>query len=144
MRQTFTSKVVGPHFERLCRDWARWYAAPETLGGYQSRVGSGTINDRSGRMLLKADVVVLAQSDASHPEVLCVGEAKWNTVLTPGHLERLARTRDLLRDHPAARASDRTRLALFSGAGFSDDLRDLASGRPDIALIGLDRLYHGE
>ena len=42
MGQTFASKVVGPHFERLCRDWARWYAAPETFGGYQERRSNST------------------------------------------------------------------------------------------------------
>ena len=33
MRPTFSSKVMGPHFERLCRDWAHWYAAPVNFGG---------------------------------------------------------------------------------------------------------------
>jgi hypothetical protein len=144
LRQTFASKVVGPHFERLCRDWARWYASPETFGGYSMTVGSGTINDRSGRALLETDVAVLAQSEAGRPEVVGLGEAKWNTVMTPGHVARLARARDLLRDHPKARTSDRTRLALFSGAGFSDELRGLAARSPDIVLVGLDRLYQGE
>jgi len=151
LRQTFVSKVVGPHFERLCRDWARWYAAPETFGGYPATVGSGTINDRSGRALIEIDVAVLAQGEAGQaqgqagrPEVLCLGEAKWNTVLTPGHLERLTRARDLLRDHPSARAGDRTRLALFSGAGFSDELRRLAARSPEIVLVDLERLYRRE
>jgi uncharacterized protein len=31
-RQAFASKVIGPHFERLCRDWSRWYASAETFG----------------------------------------------------------------------------------------------------------------
>jgi hypothetical protein len=75
---------------------------------------------------------------------LGLGEAKWNTVMTPGHVARLARARDLLRDHPKARTSDRTRLALFSGAGFSDELRGLAARSPDIVLVYLDRLYQGE
>ncbi len=144
MTQTFASKVVGPHFERLCRDWARWYASPETLGGYPAKVSSGALSDRSARALLETDVVVLGQDGASHPEILCLGEAKWNTVLTPGHLGRLERTRDLLRDHSGARSADQTRLALFSGTGFSDDLRALAARRPEVVLIDLDRLYRGE
>jgi uncharacterized protein len=144
MRPTFGSKVVGPHFERICRDWTRWYASHETLGGFPGQVGSGSINDRSGRVLREVDVVVLRQDDARSAEVICIGEAKWNTVLTPWHLENLIRARDMLRDHPTARSSDRTRLALFSGAGFSDDLRALAARSADIALIDLDRLYAGE
>ena len=94
MRPTFSSKVMGPHFERLCRDWAHWYAAPETFGGYPARIGSGTINDRSARVLHEIDVGVLGQGESGRHEVLCLGEAKWNTVMTPGHVERLARARD--------------------------------------------------
>lgn len=78
------------------------------------------------------------------PEILCLGEAKWNTMMTPGHLDRLTRLRDLLREHSTAKVIDRTRLALFSGSGFADELRDLAANRPDIVLVGLDRLYGGE
>jgi hypothetical protein len=143
MRQTFTSKVVGPHFERLCRDWARWYAAPETFGGYPARVGSGAINDRSGRMLLETDVVVLGDDGASQPQVLGLGEAKWNTVMTPGHLERLARVRGLLREHKGLRATDDTRLMLFSAAGFTDELRERAERESAVVLVSLDRLYEG-
>ena len=144
IHQTFASKVVGPHFERICRDWARWYAAPDTLGGYPGKVGSGSINDRSGRMLREVDVAVMAHEDAGGSEVLCLGEAKWNTMVNPGHLERLARTRDLLRNHPTAKSSDRTKLALFSLAGFSDDLRELAASSADVVLVDLRRLYTGE
>jgi AAA+ ATPase superfamily predicted ATPase len=144
MHQTFASKVVGPHFERLCRDWSRWYAAAETFGGYPARVGSGAINDRAGRMLLETDVVVLGDDGASRPRVLCLGEAKWNTVMTPGHLERLVRIRELLGDHKGLRASDDTRLALFSAAGFSDELRERACRDPAVVLVDLDRLYEGD
>jgi hypothetical protein len=142
--QTFASKVVGPHFERLCRDWSRWYASAETLGGYQSKVGSGAINDRSGRALLEADVVVVGQDGAAAPEILCLGQTKWNTTMTPGHLERLERLKELLSNHPNLRVTERTRLALFSGTGFSHELRDMAARTPDIVLVDLDRLYDGE
>lgn len=106
MRQTFASKVVGPHFERLSREWSRWYASVETFGGYQTNVGNGAITDRSGRALLEADVVVLGQERAAAPEVLAIGEAKWNTTMTPGHLERLARLKDLLRNQPSPRVTE--------------------------------------
>jgi AAA+ ATPase superfamily predicted ATPase len=144
MRQTFASKVVGPHFERICRDWSRWYAAAETFGGYPARVSSGAINDHAGRMLLETDVVVLGGDDTSHPQVLALGEAKWNTVMTPGHLDRLVRVRELLREHKGLRATDDTRLVLFSAAGFSDELRGRATTEPAIVLVDLDRLYEGD
>jgi hypothetical protein len=95
-------------------------------------------------MLREVDVAALAQEGAGQAEVLCLGEAKWNTVLNPSHLERLARTRDLLRNHPTVKSSDRTRLALFSGAGFSDELRELAAGSADVILVDLLRIYTGE
>ncbi len=144
MRQTFASKVVGPHFERLCREWARWYAAPETLGGYPARVGSGAISDHSRRALIESDVVVIGQDAGSHPEVLCLGEAKWNTIMTPGHLERLHRLRDLLTGKWGAQATDNTRFALFSAAGFSPELRKVATTSQNVELVDLNRLYHGE
>lgn len=144
MRPTFASKVLGPHFERLSREWSRWYASPETFGGYPSMIGSGCINDRAGKMLLEADVVVAGQQRGQLSEIHCLGEAKWNTLMSTEHLERLARMKELLRDHHAVRSSDQTKLGLFSGAGFSDELRDLAARRGDVILVDLDRLYHGE
>lgn len=144
MRQTFASKVVGPHFERLCREWSRWYASTETLGGYQATVGSGAINDSSGRALLEADVVVLGQDGAAPPVVLALGEAKWNTTMTSGHLERLTRLRDLLRNQSSRTVTEQTRLVLFSGVGFSGELRDVAATAPEVLLVDLERLYYGE
>lgn len=143
VRQTFASKVVGPHFERLCRDWSRWYASAQTFGGYQSTVGSGAITDRESRAMIEADVVVLGEDWPTSSEILCLGEAKWNTTMTPGHAERLARLREMLRHHSGPKATDSTRLALFSGTGFSDELRDMAERRADLVLVDLDRLYGG-
>jgi hypothetical protein len=144
MKQRFASKVVGPHFERICRDWAHWYASPETFGGLQAQVGSGTINDSARRSLHEIDVAVFGHGESGRAEVLCLGEVKWNTIMTAGHLERLSRARDLLRVHPSARAGDQTRLALFSGAGFSDELRELAARSNAVVLADLSRIYQGE
>ncbi|WP_280440442.1 AAA family ATPase [Nocardia brasiliensis] len=33
VQPTFRCKVVGPHFEQVCREWARWHAADATSGG---------------------------------------------------------------------------------------------------------------
>lgn len=46
---TFLSKVVGAHFEELCRQWARWHASPDTHGGHPAQVASGTVNDPARR-----------------------------------------------------------------------------------------------
>jgi uncharacterized protein len=94
--------------------------------------------------MFEADVVVLGQDGAVSPGILCLGEAKWNTTMTPGHAERLARLRELLRHHSGPKATDRTRPGLFSGAGFSDELRDMAARASDVVLVDLDTLYGGE
>jgi hypothetical protein len=63
--------------------------------------------------------------------------------MTPGHLERLARVRGLLREHKSLRATDDTRLMLFSAAGFTDELRERAERESAVVLVSLDRLYEG-
>lgn len=143
-RQTFASKVVGPHFERVCRDWARWYAASETLGGYTSAVRSGAVTDPVRRVSHEVDVVALGEDEQGCRVVRCLGEAKWNTTMTVGHLDRLRAIAELLHGHPNARATEHTRLVLFSGAGFTDELRGLADHSPDVVLVDLNRLYTGE
>ena len=52
--------------------------------------------------------------------------------------------RDLLKGKWGTRATDRTRFALFSGAGFSPELRSVTEAAQNVSLIDLDRLYHGE
>jgi hypothetical protein len=140
-RQTFASKVIGPHFERICRDWARWYAEPGIFGADLVSVRSGAISDPAMRDTYEVDVAVLDHAGADGTMVKCIGEAKWNTTMTAGHLDRLSRIRDVLRGHPTARADERTKLALFSGQGFTDEVRTLADRSTDVLLIDLDTLY---
>nr|MDT0665425.1 ATP-binding protein [Micromonospora sp. DSM 115978] len=49
VQPTFQGKVVGPHFEKICREWLRWYAAPSSCGGVVSGVADGTVNDPANR-----------------------------------------------------------------------------------------------
>ncbi|WP_218041148.1 hypothetical protein [Acrocarpospora macrocephala] len=78
--------------------------------------------------------------DSNEPRrILSLGEAKWGEVMGHGHLQRLARARDLL----AVKGFDTrdTVLACRSRAGFTEELRvDVRTG---VALIGLDQLYPG-
>jgi hypothetical protein len=71
--------------------------------------------------------------------VLSLGEAKWDKVMNPGHLERLSRARDLL----AVKGYDmeQTRLTCYSGVRFDSELADRAAGDPLIQLVGLEELY---
>ncbi len=139
---TFLSKVVGPHFEKMCREWARWYAAPDTHGGYVSRVASGTVSDPAAKTSHEIDVAVFGRDNTDREALLAIGEAKWNETMGLGHLQRLEHIRNLLSARDAVRADD-TRLFCFSGAGFTDDLHRQAAEDKRVQLVDLERLYHG-
>ncbi|WP_240958280.1 AAA family ATPase [Streptomyces barkulensis] len=141
-QSTFRSKVVGPHFEQVCREWARWHAAPATHGGQVTRVAAGTVNDPAAKTGHEVDVAVHGETDNGREALLAIGEAKWNDVMGMGHLERLRQIRALL----VARgtAHDTTRLQCYSGAGFTGELRRLAEDDPTVQLIDPVRLYHGD
>ncbi|MEU2384406.1 ATP-binding protein [Streptomyces sp. NPDC012461] len=139
-RPTFLSKVVGPHFERLCREWVEWHADAATFGGMPIQVSAGTVADPANRTTLEADVVVHGAVGQDQGILLSVGEAKWHKVMHLGHLQRLRRILELLQ----ARGVDtsRARPACYSGAGFAPELRD-AEKRGEVVLVDLHRLYHG-
>lgn len=142
-RQKFLSKVVGPHFEGMCREWARWHASPETCGGHVSRVAGGTVNDARAKATYEVDVAVFGQSDDGAEVLLAIGEAKWHETVGIAQLQRLERVRELLRARGDLRA-DRTRLFLYSGTGFTDQVRERAVIDQDVQLVDLERLYYGD
>ena len=47
-RADFLSRVVGPHFETLCRDFAL-HAGSGLFGSPAGEVGSGVVNDSANR-----------------------------------------------------------------------------------------------
>jgi len=86
--------------------------------------------------------VVVAASDPGAPapserRVLAMGEAKAGETMGTDRLRALERVRGAL----GVRASG-AKLLLFAPA-FSSSLLAEASGRPDVELVDLDRLYHG-
>ena len=98
------------------------------------------VADPLRRDQIQIDVAVFAPDEPGRPRrVLSIGEATWDKVTNPGHLERLRRARDLL----AVKGYDteQTRLTCYSGAHFDSELADRAAGDPSIQLIGLDELY---
>jgi hypothetical protein len=142
----FDSGVAGPAFEAIARAWTARYAAVDTLGGTASIVGTTVVNDSAGRSRIEIDVVALAarsgQGTGAKPALLMIGEAK--SGLEPrgvADLRRLERAKGLL----AGRAQvERTRLAIFAAGGFHSDLVAEASGRSDVVLVDLARLYGGD
>jgi hypothetical protein len=142
-QRRFTSNVLGPHFEQVCRYWAHHFAAEETIGGIPVRVEAGTVHDVGRMANHQLDVVVFGLVDKGPEPVIAIGEAKWNEVMGMAHLDRLRRLRGLLtaqgsRVRPGAADA---RLLCLSGAGFTDGLSNEAERHPDVVLIGPAELY---
>jgi uncharacterized protein len=135
----FDSRVLGPHFEQLCREWTLNHAEPDLIGGLGTKVASGTVHDPANQTTHEVDVAVLGVADGKTP-LLAIGEANWNVVMGTGHVDRLAAIRDLIRASGRYDASA-TRLLCFSAAGFTPELRALAAQTPDIALVDAATLY---
>jgi AAA+ ATPase superfamily predicted ATPase len=133
----FNSQVLGPRFEQICREWARHHAGEELFGGFADRVASGTVNDPANRTTHEIDVAVFATGDDGGETLLAIGEAKLNETMGRAHLERLEHIRDLLSNRFDTKD---TKLALFSGSGFSDSVKDSAD-RGDVISVGLADLY---
>ncbi len=130
---TWNSQIVGPHFERLCREATLLHSDEFGLDTVAS-VGSTAVPDAKGRRSYELDLVALGVSG----DIIAIGEAK-HTASTrgPADLERLDHIRGLL----PAPTREGCRLLLFSDSGFDRNLVRSASGRPDVELIDVARLY---
>lgn len=140
-RRTFKSKIVGPHFEQVCRDWTLDHADLSYFGGeLPAMVGQGIVNDVEQRTSHEVDVAVVGVANDGKPALLAIGEAKWNDVMGRGHLERLERLRSVIAKGGQYDTGP-TRLLCFSGAGFNEYLMQQSAVRDDLSLVGLDDLY---
>jgi uncharacterized protein len=137
-QRRFSSAILGPHFERVCREWTLHFAG-DRFGDWPTETSAGTINDPAARTTIQVDVTALGPGDGNRPPLLMIGECKWNEVMGLGHLERMRRARELLRTSGRFNASA-TRIACFSGAGFTADLESAAAAG-EVDLFGLDDLY---
>ncbi len=136
-RQRFRSAVAGPHFESVCRDFAR-ARGRELFGRAAGRVAAGTVPDPARRSQIEIDVAVLGPAVPGEPRpVISLGEAEWGDTMGLRHLGRLRRARDLL----AAGGLDtsETVLACYAGAGFDAELR--AAAGPEVLLADLAAIY---
>jgi hypothetical protein len=136
---SLTSPTRSGSSESLCREWAL-DAGDGAFGDWPGTVAAGVVPDPANRTQIQVDVAVLGPEASGEPQrILSLGEAKWDKVMTPGHVRRLRRARDLL----AVKGYDTstTKLTCYSGAGFDDDLRAEARRDKLIQLVGLDTLY---
>ncbi len=132
-KATWSSQIVGPQFERLCREATLLYGAEFGLQAIAS-VGATSIADAKGRRGHELDLVATNSSGG----ILAIGEAKHtSTARGPADLERLEHIRGLL----PAPTDQLSRLLLFSASGFERNLVRAASTRPDVELIDVRRLY---
>lgn len=140
---TFASRILGVHFEGICRDWTRRWAAAEALAGARpGRVGRTVVNDRSGRAKHEIDVLSIdpAHQPGSGPaRIRIIGEAKATAgKCGTADLMRLDVLREALRIQ--GHEVDQSMLALFSLRGFHADLLEKARGFGDVLLVDLAAL----
>ena len=137
----YASKVIGPHFEHLCREWAL-DAEGLPYRDFPVSVGSGTVYDPARRTGFEIDVAVLGMgTSGSRTPLLAIGEAKWGQSLGMPHLQRLRRVVEIL-ERAGKFDTSGTVLLCFSGAGFTPDLVSEAAAHPDrIVLAGPEDLY---
>jgi AAA+ ATPase superfamily predicted ATPase len=139
-QRRFVGNVLGPHFEHVCRHWTQHFASEDLFGDLPHRVGSGTVNDPAQRTSHELDVVAYGLDDDNRSRILAIGEVKWGEIMGMAHVERLLRIRALLVAQGRHGAAD-ARLACFSGAGFTDDLRERAAKDPTVVLTDAADLY---
>jgi hypothetical protein len=58
--ETFSSQILGPHFEHLAREWTARHADASTWDAEIGEVGPTVVSDPAGRAQHQVDVVALA------------------------------------------------------------------------------------
>ncbi|WP_175609295.1 hypothetical protein [Streptacidiphilus griseoplanus] len=138
---TVAGKIYGPHFEELARQWCFEHASDETLGGRASWVRPTEIPCREHRRGHELDLVVGESPAFCSERITAIGEAKGTVKpVDVAELERLEHLRGLL---PGHRVGTSPKLLLFARSGFTVELGRVASGRGDVELVDLERLYQG-
>jgi AAA+ ATPase superfamily predicted ATPase len=137
-KPTYSSQILGPHFESLSRDWTITSFEKHT-GIPVGWTGTTTVACRDHGQGHQLDIVSLRPGDmprTSAAGVALLGEAKsTNRPRNAADLRRLVHIRDLLGSRAEGSA-----LALFSRTGFDDDLRE-PGARGEVALVTLTDMY---
>ncbi|MGP3914053.1 AAA family ATPase [Nonomuraea sp. 10N515B] len=139
---TVASKIYGPHFEDLARQWCFLHASSDTLNGIASAVRPSDIPCRVHRKGHELDIVVTETNSFAADRIIAIGEAKGT--LAPMDISQLQRLEHLRALLPDARVDKPPKLLLFARPGFADDLVEAARGRADVELVDLNRMYSGE
>lgn len=144
-QEAFRSKILGPHFETVCRLWTMRYAAETTLGGPIGPVRRLQVNDpRGGNFELDVTAATYESRARRNKTIQVLGEAKSAAQgCGMGDLDRLDLCADLLRQRKGVAVSRSAKRVLFSRHGFSPELSAAARDREDVELVDLQRLYDG-
>ena len=132
----FGSRVRGPVFEEMAREWTKNFASSATIP-IRDHVGPSYVSiDGVDHQL---DVVVAGSGDApSEREIVALGEAKSGEELTTRHLLRLERARAAL-----GASATHAKLLLY-GERVDEGLIQRAMDRDDVEIVDLRRLYTGD
>lgn len=103
----FTANVLRPHFEQLCRHWARYFAPEDIVGGFPARVESGTVNDPGNKKTCQVDAAIFGTGADDRETILAIGEAKWHETMGTGHQAGRGRLIRAGGHHRAAYPTDR-------------------------------------
>lgn len=129
------ARIAAPHLESLTQQWLLAYAATGTVGGTVTEVGASTIPGVG-----QIDVVAVEATSTGGRRPILVGEVKATAErVGVSLLTRVDAAATALQDKNASIVR-----LLVSAAGFTSDLRRAAAGRPDVQLVDLSRLYHGD
>ena len=139
---TVASRIYGPHFEDLARQWCFQHASTETLGGVATAVRPSEIACQQHRRGHELDLVIVERSSFAADRIIAIGEAK--ATMAPMDLPQLQRLEHLRALLPDARVEAPPKLLLFARSGFTGELARVADGRADVELVDLPRLYGGE
>jgi AAA+ ATPase superfamily predicted ATPase len=141
-RATFSSKIEGPHFEELAREWTRRHASEAGLGDI-GHVGTTEVACREHRGH-EVDVIAIERSSlprSKNATIVLLGEAK--------HTAGQRGMADLhWLEHIAVLLAERghdlsaTQYAIFSRSGFHHELSAAAASAP-VHLLTLADLYQG-
>jgi len=136
----FTAQVVGPHFERVCRDYLLAEGGELFPDAPLCEVGAGVSTDSARKESIEIDVAMIESgTSAAAKRLVALGEVKWGTRLGLPHLERLERARETLSAH-GWRAEAAIALCISGIGGFSPQLEEAAAqGR--VRLLTLADVY---
>ena len=131
----FHSRVVGPAFEQMVRDWAQKWATPQTMGGHVTSVGASMLGQSTvSANAIQIDLVAVERTTRGQLNVLALGEAKHRN--RPAPIEVLRRL-EALRDRLGC---PNAKLVVACDAGFDRELVRVQRKRSDVELVDADRL----